>query len=80
MHYYKFALGLQPRRASHFIRIGVVGHKVLETYYRAGLETNSNRGEMYLAAMDELTRFADLAKDGMTWLLLALSPLEFNSM
>jgi len=63
MHYYKFALGLQPRRASHFIRIGVVGHKVLETYYRAGLETNSNRGEMYLAAMDELTRFADIAKD-----------------
>ncbi len=62
-HYYKFALGLEPKRFSHFIRIGVVGHKVLETYYRCAMETNNDRKAMYLAAVDELANFISRAQD-----------------
>lgn len=79
MHYYKFALGLQPRRSSHFIRIGVVGHKVLETYYRCGLETNNDKRAMYLAAIDELAEFSANAKDEGELEIIDLVSSRINS-
>lgn len=53
LHYYKFGLGLQPKKNNYPIRVGVAGHRVLETYYRAGLTSNDRR-EWYLAAVNEL--------------------------
>lgn len=62
-HYYKFALGLQPKQENIYIRIGVAGHKALETFYRCALESNNDLSAMKVAVYEELGRMADKAND-----------------
>lgn len=52
-HYYSYALGLYPRKLSRANDIGLLGHHVLETYYRS-IKEGAEQPEAYNAGMQQL--------------------------
>lgn len=61
-HFYQFGLGLMPKHSSRYIKIGVLGHRILEAYYRRGLETTDVQ-EWVRAGLDELVAVYTEAQD-----------------
>lgn len=53
LHYYQYALGLYPKTLGRANRIGLLGHHVLEYYYRTIMEGGS-REEAFQAGMDQV--------------------------
>lgn len=54
LHYYKHALGLYPRKLSRANHIGLLGHHILETYYRS-IKDGSSKAVAFADAMVTLS-------------------------
>lgn len=52
-HYYRYALGLYPKTLSRANHIGLLGHYVLEHYYRA-IKDGASRDDAFHRALDAL--------------------------
>jgi hypothetical protein len=76
-HYYQFGLGLMPKQVPRPVRIGVLGHRILEAYYRTGLET-TQRQEWYRAGLDELTKLFQHVDNDDDWDILSLLGVRFG--
>lgn len=58
LHYYQYALGLYPRKLSHANHIGLLGHHVLETYYRA-MKDGASRDDAFQLGWKDIERALD---------------------
>ena len=53
LHYYKYALGLYPKNLSRANHIGLLGHAILETYYRSQM-IGLDKAEAFDLALDKI--------------------------